>query len=156
MDCFNLVIDKAGTVAGASVLLGLDHTYIGDLTIKLYSPANKILTLMSVPGYEEEFDDGFDGSLESSNLSKASPVLFRDPGAKDAELMGDSLPTNGVICKDDGACDYFPNPGAGPGLKFSDFTGIVAKGTWKFCAGDRALNDFGTLDAVTLTLTLMP
>jgi hypothetical protein len=131
----------------------MDHTWIGDLTIKLFSPGNaKTLTLMSRPGVIEAIDNGTPTSFENSDLSKANPVLFRDGGVKDAELMGDGLLNVGIVCKDDNACDYFASPGKGPGLKFTDFNGLAAAGTWKLCVGDGAPGDVGKIDAVTLTL----
>jgi cysteine-rich repeat protein len=52
--CVDLMVAKAGTVATAQVTVGLDHTWIGDLVIKLISPGNaKVLTLMSRPGLAE-------------------------------------------------------------------------------------------------------
>jgi len=153
MACIDLQNDKVGVVKGGQVILGMDHTWIGDLTIKLFSPGNaKTLTLMSRPGVVEAADNGTPTSFENSDLAKTHPVLFRDGGMKDAEQMGDGLLNSGIVCKDDAACDYFTSPGKGPGLKFTDFNGVAAKGLWKLCVGDGAPGDIGKIDAVTLTL----
>jgi len=153
MACIDLVNNKAGVVKNVQVVLGMDHTWIGDLTIKLWSPANaKVVTLMSRPGVLEATDNGAPASIESSNLSKAFPVLFRDGGVKDAESMGNTIFDAGVVCKDDNACDYFTNPGKGPGANFAVFANSQATGTWKLCVGDGGAQDTGSIDAVTLTL----
>ncbi len=153
--CVDLPVAKAGIVATAQVTVGLDHTWVGDLVFKLLSPGNaKILTLMSRPGLVEALDDGNGTSLESSDLAKAFPILFKDGGAKDAELMGNTILNAAVVCKDDAACEYAPNPGKGPGLKFTDFAGVQSMGTWKFCVGDAAGGDLGKIDMVKLLLIL--
>lgn len=155
MKCVDLVVTKVGTVQTAQVLVGLDHPWIGDLVFKLFSPGNaKTLTLMSRPGIVEAADNGTEISLESSDYGKAFPVLFKDMGAKDAELSGNTIGSAGVVCKDDMFCEYFANPGKGPGLKFTDFAGVASAGTWKFCVGDAGPGDVGTLDMVKLTLII--
>jgi hypothetical protein len=68
--------------------------------------------------------------------------------------MGASIEADQVVCKDDGVCDYMPNPGEGPGLNFYDFDGVAAAGMWRFCAGDSAFKDTGSLESVRLTLAL--
>ena len=110
---------------------------------------------MSRPGVLEAADDGVDFSGESATLEVATPVTYRDGGAKDAEKMGDTLlNSSDVVCKTDNQCDYFTNPGKGPGVKFTDFAGVQAMGTWTFCAGDSVGTDTGSIGLVTLTLFL--
>ena len=157
MACIDLPVNNANKVMDVSLQVGLDHTWVGDLVFKLVSPTNKVLTVMSRPGTVETVDDGTTdfGSGDSSNLVKGFPVTFRNAGVTDAENMGNTISSALNVCQNDTFCDFKPNHGAGPGLNFADFNGIVAKGTWKFCAGDRAGGDLGTIDAVTLTLTLM-
>ena len=155
MLCVNLVINDVGTVKDATVQVGLDHPWLGDLTFKVFSPADaKIVTLMSLPGTLEALDNGASASPESSDLQKLFPVIFRSMGVKDAETMGNTLGGTAAVCKDDGQCDYKPNPGKGPGINLTDFAGVASNGTWMFCAADSAGGDVGTLDAVTLTLML--
>ena len=130
--------------------LRLDHTWVGDTTVKLMSPSGTLLTIWSRPGLDELIDDGTDCCGASANLSKSFPVDVRDAAPDDAELLGDGLPTNATICQADGVCDVFPNPGAGPGISLADFIGEPAAGTWTLCVGDGSFTDTGTLDAVTL------
>ncbi len=156
MACVDLVIQEQAVVKTAQVIVGLDHTSIGDLTFKLFNPGNvKTLTLMSRPGLAETLDDGQGSSPESSDLAEASPIKFRDGGAKDAESMGNGLDPSGVVCLGDMSCEYFASPGKGPGISFADFAGKASQGTWKFCAGDSGVGNVGTLDMVKLTLVLM-
>jgi hypothetical protein len=119
---------------------------------KVVSPDNKIVTIMSRPGLVEAIDDGSNCCGDSSNLDKAFPLLFRNAGVKDAEAMGGTIDSTQIVCKDDSACDYKPNPGKGPGVSFSDFNGIMANGVWKICAGDSGIGDTGVLDSATLTI----
>ena len=57
-----------------------------------------------------------------------------------------------VICGDDNACAFFPNPGAGPGVALADFTGESAAGQWQVCVGDGFAGDAGTIDAVSVVI----
>jgi subtilisin-like proprotein convertase family protein len=66
--------------------------------------------------------------------------------------MGNTIFGDGIVCKDDNACDYFTNPGKGPGANLAVFAGVQGMGTWKFCVGDVGKIDIGTIDSVTLTL----
>ena len=156
MACVDLNCAKPGTVKVGQVQVSIDHTWIGDLTMKLFSPGNaKILTLMSMPGVAEPADNGTGNSFEGSNIAKAFPVIYRDGGMKDAESMGSTVLNSEVVCKDDLACDYFPNKGAAATLgKFSDLAGTASSGIWKFCIGDSQPGDFGTIDKIKLTLIL--
>ena len=153
MVCVDLVAVGAGNVKSVTLQVGLSHSWIGDLTFKQFSPNNvKTLTLMSRPGYAEALDDGTGCCGDSSKFGKDFPVIYRDAGAKDAELTGNTIVIDQFVCKDDAACDYKPNPGKGPGVSFADFMGQPAVGAWKFCAGDSVAGDAGTIDAVTLTI----
>lgn len=157
MLCRDLVVpdDPIAFVDDVEVRVGIDHVWVGDLTIKLISPEGKTLTLLSRPGLDEQVDDGTDCCGDSADLSKAFPLTFRDGGLADAEQIGASLPNpSQVVCKDDmmDPCEWVPNPGAGPGGTLADFRGDLAAGTWKLCVGDSNLSDKGSLDAVALTI----
>lgn len=153
MVCVDLAIAKVGVVHDVRVKVGAEHPFIGDLVFKLWSPKGTVLTLMSLPGGAEEADDGMSDSTEGSDLSATWPVTFRSDGT-DAELMGHTIEQDQAVCRDDGVCDYAPSPGAGPGEDFGDFAGEASEGTWKFCAGDSAFADDGTLESVTLTVVV--
>ena len=85
---------------------------------------------------------------DSSDLAQASPISFFDAAVNNAETMG----LGAVVCKDDMQCDFYPNPGKGPGTKFSQYTGDDAIGKWSVCIADATGAFTGTLQDVTLTL----
>jgi cysteine-rich repeat protein len=153
MVCADLAVEAPGAVTDVRVRVGIDHPFIGDLVIKLWSPEGTVLTLMSLPGGAEEADDGQSDSTEGSDLDPYWPVTFRNDG-ENAELMGQSLGLDEAVCRDDGVCDYSPYPGKGPGEDFGDFTGEPAAGVWRLCVGDTAFADKGTLESVALLLDL--
>ena len=152
MACVDLIIDQPGTVKDVSVLFGVAHTWVGDTVIKLYGPGDvKVLTLMNRPG-AAELDDisGSEGGYgHGGDFVVSAPVMYRQNGARDAELTG--MASN-QVCAQDFYCDFKPNPGKGPGVNFSDFTGIEAMGTWSFCVGDVAGAFSGTIQNVTLSV----
>lgn len=148
--------DPINYIRDVQVTTAIEHGWVGDLTIKLFSPENKVLTIVSRPGLNEVGDDGSGCCGDSANLSTSAPLTFKDGAANSAEDLGLALPaTNQVICVDDGIvpCEWAPAPGSGPGLNFGDFFGDTAAGTWKLCVGDSNISDAGILDAVTLTIS---
>lgn len=151
----NIASDGTDIVNGAVELqIAINHTWVGDLVFKLQSPAGTITTLMSRPGITEIAEDVYICCGYDANLSSAWPVDFLNSGATDAEDMGLTLAADedAVVCQDDGLCEYFPNPGAGPGTDLGDFDGENAVGTWTFCVGDGAGGDVGDLVSWTLTV----
>ncbi|MFZ6179653.1 DUF4215 domain-containing protein [Nannocystis pusilla] len=153
MVCVDLAIAKVGVVHDVRMKIGADHPHVGDLVFKLWSPKGTVLTLLSLPGGAEAADDGMSDSTENSDIDPVWPVAFRD-GGTDAELMGHTIGIDQAVCRDDGVCEYAPSPGAGPGEDFGDFVGEPSGGTWRFCAGDSAFADKGTLESVTLTVVV--
>jgi subtilisin family serine protease/subtilisin-like proprotein convertase family protein len=149
-------LPAGSSVRGVQVDLTAAHARVGDLVIKLRGPDGRILGLMSRPGAAEAADDGGAGTAPfgaSANMEVGHPVTFRDGGKKNAELMGNTLTTAEVVCRDDAACDYFPNPGSAAGLtNFNGFVGAPAAGAWTLCVGDRAPGELGTFQAWTLAL----
>lgn len=154
MDCVDLVVDDEGhpTLQWVEVQIAMDHTYVGDLVMKLESPAKTVLTLMSRPGLDEPRDTSNPSNGDSSNLSARAPIRFADGAPHDAETMGAGITNGSVVCLDDDRCDYFPNPGAGPGETLSDFVGEDPAGTWRLCVADGDDNVQGTIDRVVLTV----
>jgi cysteine-rich repeat protein len=137
------------------VTIAASHTWVGDLVIKLRSPANTTTTLMSRPGLAEPSDGGVDSVNQSwgdaSNLGAGSPVTFRAGGMKDAETMGDNI-TGGVCCQDDMICSFTPNPGMGPGTGLGDFDLQNPNGTWQLCIGDASPLEGGNFAAASLEI----
>jgi len=155
MTCTSIPVTSLGgyLVEGLTVTAWLEHTWIGDLVIKVQGPGGIVVTLLSRPGVFEYADDGSGavGFGDSSNLVSTDPIEFIDGGAKSAESMGDSLGDAEAVCRDDSACVYDPNRGAALGGNLSDFIFRAANGTWKFCAGDSGQGDVGAIQKVRLT-----
>lgn len=135
----------AGTVTGVDIDLAVDHSWIGDLVVKVQSPTGTVVTAMSRPGFDEPADDGTGCCGDSSNLINSSPIMYVDGGTFDAETMGAAILGDAFVCQDDGECDFFPNPGTGPGINLADFNGEAAAGDWLVCVGDSAAGDVGSI-----------
>jgi len=154
MACVSIPVTGVGAYkvdSPPSVKVWIDHTWIGDLVMKLVSPSQKIVTLMSRPGLAEFADDGTNGSGDDSNLVSTAPIEFVYGGPKSAELMGDSLGDSQAVCRDDAACVYNSNSGAATPGNLLSFGGDTMAGTWKFCAGDAGSADVGAIQQVQLT-----
>ena len=154
MACFTIA-GPSGTVQNVDLQLGIDHTWAGDLTAKVVSPAGTVLTIFSRPGGAEP-DDGVTPFCcgDSSDLISTSPLNFGDPLPNDPEQMGSTILGTQFICQDDGICDYFANPGAGPGTNFAQFIGENAAGNWMVCLGDGAAGDTGFICDPVLNISV--
>ncbi|MDC0723408.1 hypothetical protein [Nannocystis bainbridge] len=148
--------DGINFIAGVEVSIAADHTYVGDLIIKLQGPDGTVTTILSRPGLAEPLDGQGACCGDNSNIVQSSPLLFKNGGLTDAELLGAGVPdTNDVVCVDEPqpiTCEFHPNPGAGPGMDLDDFLGLAAKGSWRVCVGDAGGGDTGTLHGVTLVI----
>ncbi|MGH7806139.1 MAG: hypothetical protein ACREQJ_17450, partial [Candidatus Binatia bacterium] len=119
------------TVADLDVAIGISgHTFVGDLTLKVGSPAGTVTTLMSIPGGEELADDGTAGSGRGANWLSDVITFDDDAGDPSAEDMGVNLTSSQSVCADNGVCAHTPAPGAGPGTSLADFDGANSSGTW--------------------------
>ena len=154
MVCADLVApsEAVNVVAEVTLEIGIDHDWVGDLTIKLDSPSGTTVTLMSMPGEIRSADDGSGFSFESSDLVASAPILFLAGAAVSAEDMGLSLANSEVICQDDAICEYAPDHGAATASALSDFIGEASNGTWEICVADSVGGNSGTLDAAKLTI----
>jgi len=160
MACIDLDFadDGVNVVAGVTATVGLDHTWAGDVTIKIQSPKGTVLTVLSRPGLNETIDGQNQCCGDSADFNNMFPVLFKNMGVNQAEDMGKAIVSGtGIICKDENpklaACEWNPVPGKGPGMNFNDFKGESAVGTWKVCAGDGSASDTGTLQSAKLTIS---
>jgi subtilisin-like proprotein convertase family protein len=152
-------LPAGSTASNVRIEVAQSHTWIGDLTIKLQSPDSSILGVLSRPLFAEVGDNGTGCCGDSSNLLPEFPLTYRDgvPSDKDAELMGNGIGTDGVVCRDQeggvNECNYFPNPGSVVGhANFAGFNGESAGGNWTLCIGDSEGGDIGTFASWTLTL----
>lgn len=157
MFCQDLIVpdDPINFVADVQLTLAIDHNWVGDITVKLISPEDKILTIVSRPGLAEVGDNGGGCCGDSANLKKEFPLTFKNDAANSAEMLGAALAnTNQVICSDDGIdpCEWAPAPGSGPGMDFDDFFGDAAAGTWQLCVADSNINDPGLIDTIKLDI----
>lgn len=167
MLCNSINVPSGGgdIVDDATVQIRMSHTFVGDLTIKLLSPAGTTVTLVSRPGVLETADDGNDtaGFGENSNLAVANPLTYEQAAITESEDMGRvpiDLATGQTICLDGGTpCNYNPNRGAAISTSedlSTAFDGENKVGNWQLCLGDSAAADTGSLDGWTLTLTTTP
>lgn len=159
MGCSTLDIPStfAGKVSDISLSFQIDHTYVSDLTMKLYNPEGREVTLLSRPGIDELADDGSTPPGEAgyaANFSVSYLITFFDGSPNDAERMGEGL-------RDDQAVGNFmiqspglyrPAAGAAGGSTLSVFKGESPVGRWTFCVGDALAGDSGVIDLWQLTL----
>ena len=148
MGCVNLNSDIcAGTITDMDVEVGIDHTWVGDLTIKIISPANTVTTLMHRPGHPSStYGNGAD-------MVSTTPIVFDDAAAVDADMVGNGLASGDVICQADNICDFSPNPDGEVGTNLAVFNGESVSGIWQVCVGDSDVGTVGTLQEVTLLPT---
>lgn len=156
MTCVDLVVVQypRDRVASVEVGVGMRHTYVGDLTIKLVSPAGTVVTLVSRPGLNEARDDGSDMGGDSSELDPGFPITFVTGATTSSESMGQPINGTQAVCRNDPTCSFAPSHGAAPAGDLTTFATETAHGTWHFCAADGAPGDTGSIDQVVLTLTL--
>ena len=157
------VVGPMGVCGGINIVdvtveLGLNHTWVGDLVVKLEAPDGTVVPLMSRPGVDEPTDDGQNegGSGDSSNATADFPWIFVDGGATDAELMGQSIDGSLAVCADDDECEFDPNSGSAMGEAFEDLVGLDPVGTWRLCIGGGAGGDNGTIESINLDIGVVP
>ncbi len=140
-------------VTDLELQVGIANTWVGDLVIKVFSPQNTELTVLSRPGLAEAADDGTGCCGDSSNIVPTHPIIFKNNGQTNAESMGSTIPDGQAVCQDDNFCEYAPNSGAAPGTDFLDFLNENAVGEWRVCVGDSNGGDLTTVDMIRLTFT---
>lgn len=150
MTCADVAVTAWHTpaIASMTVTVGMDHNWVGDLVIKLVSPANAVVTLASRPGYTEAADDGSGGTGSGSTLNKSYPITFDGSATTSAESMGSGVST---VCLSNNICSFAPANGAAAAGNLATLNGTSSTGTWKLCVGDAGSLDTGKIDRVTLT-----
>ncbi|MEC9261342.1 MAG: proprotein convertase P-domain-containing protein [Pseudomonadota bacterium] len=126
-------VADAGDINSLTVEVSMEHTWIGDLVMKLESAQGDVITLMSRPGMSESADDGT-GCCGTSTNFDFSPVIFDDTALTAAEDAGS------------GGGTYVPND------FLSTFSGQSMTGTWTLYIGDSAEADVGSLDYWSLSI----
>jgi subtilisin-like proprotein convertase family protein len=167
MAASSIVVADPGSLSSIRVRVAITHSYAGDLTLKLRSPTETVVTLVSRPGLLETADDGASPVMpgrgaafsygDSSNLLSAFPISFSEGATPSAEFMGAwpvDLTSDEVIGRDAGSPGlYGPSSGAAPSTTLSDLTGQWISGLWMLFIGDSAAVDTGTLDQWCVTIT---
>jgi len=149
-------IPPGATIADISIDLQANHTWVGDLAIKLYAPNGELVGLMSRPGFAEVADDGTDCCGDSSDLEDTNTETWSDGGTTSAEDMGNTIAGDDVVCADDLLCDYSPAPDQIMGqLTFTALAATVTDGNgdWTLCIGDSAAGDTGELSSWSINIT---
>ncbi len=151
MVCIDLPIydDGFNFVEEVEVEIGMNNTWLSDLTMKLVNPEGMVVTLVSRPGLDESADDGVEVGGENTDLLWTHPIVFAQDAEADAEAMGAMLNSSEVVCRDDNICSYKPNSGAALAGDLSSLVGQQAPGNWQVCVGDASGTD-GPLDYVGL------
>ena len=141
------------TISGpVRVVVRMEHTFVGDLTIKLFGPTQSF-ALVSRPGVLETADDGNDtaGFGENSNLNLGHALSYQMAAPTESEQMGKVPSDHGTadeICVFPGSpCDYNPDNGSSTlGEDLATLVGSSKVGSWVLCVGDSAGGDTGNLD----------
>ncbi len=146
----DLIID------GVTVDMSMNHTWVGDLVIKVVSPEGTVSTMMSRPDFPEPADDGTGCCGDSSDLIETSPFGFDNAAGDSAEVMGTTILGTEFVCQDDGICSFSPAPDTGPGVDLSDFNGENGSGDWMVCVGDSAAGDTGDICSASVNISGTP
>ncbi len=154
MTCMTYTDASELEITDVNVNVGINHTWTGDLTVKVISPTGTVSTMQSRAGYAEPADDGTGCCGDSSDLAETSPFTYDDTAvsAVSAEDMGSTILGGDVVCADDGICDYIPAPDTGAGVNLADFNGEESDGDWMVCVGDGGGGDTGEICSVDITI----
>jgi subtilisin-like proprotein convertase family protein len=146
-------------VTDVNIVVSLDHTFAGDLTIKLRSPLGTIITLLNRPGLLTT-DDGSQTGGDSSNFEAGFSIVFDDTATADAEDMGQGLLDDDIIGDtpvNSSPAVYFPDADGAAGDLLKTFHGENGVGVWTLYLGDSAAGETGSLQQWSLLLqTVVP
>jgi subtilisin-like proprotein convertase family protein len=156
--CQNITVAGMPTqITDVTVSVSSNHSWVGDLTLRLTSPSASVLTLINRPGRLGT------GAGNDDNLVTGTPITYSDTAASgvSAEDQGDGCAgTIGVTagCPDNytPAPDATDTPIAGVGTNFAQYDGADPNGVWQLCIADSAAGDTGTLTSWSITVTSTP
>ena len=160
----NSTIDASTIPAGravtdVSVQVAINHTWVGDLTVKLLGPTGVLLTMVERPDGDDASnnsgDNGADDPLgDSSNVSASFPLSFGDAYSQNPENMGLGVVNAATVCQHDGRCHFKPNRDTAVGeTSFAAFDGELASGIWRLLIGDGSPDGVdGTFVSWTITI----
>jgi subtilisin-like proprotein convertase family protein len=132
----NFRIDgTAGIADPLSAAVGVNHSWVGDLTFKLTSPSGTAVTMIDRPGVP--------ASTSGCNSNNLSAITLDDDGA--------FPPIENQCGTGDNAA--FPSGTFLPNNLLSAFDGQGALGTWMLNVSDSANQDTGSVRAFTLVIS---
>ena len=157
--CQTISVPMSIVIMDIDVQISAAHSFVGDLTFQVTSPAPSSLTLINRPG---RVGAGFGNS---ANYASATPINYNDaaPSAQSAEDLGEApvgtaCGSTTVVGSTCGPDNYVPAPNvgdtpiAGTGTNLAQYNGADAMGMWTLCVGDSAGGDTGTLSAWQITI----
>jgi len=154
MECCTITVPPgdfgaAPTISDLNLLMGVTHTWVGDLTIKVFGPGGQTLAALNRPG-STAADNGQNTPYGyASNWTGAAVTFDDDGGGPSAETLGS---VGSDICSGDGICSYLPAPDTAGGLaNLAGFDGLDPRGSWSVCVGDSVNADQGTFNFATLS-----
>lgn len=149
-----VVVSGMGAVTtDINIIIGMSHTWVGDLVIKVVGPGGGVSTMVSRPGLAETADDGSGCCGDSSDLDFANRQKFdNDGGFPSAETMGSAQGGATVIP----ASTWTPDAGATSGGSLDIYDGTDPNGTWTIYVGDAAGGDLGTIDYLGVEVEAVP
>lgn len=128
----------------------IQHTWAGDLTVKLFDDAGFALGLMSRPGLDESNDDGTECC--GTTVQLGGTLIFDDNAtlqSENLEYLGNPVPDNSRVRPSKGSIDsYWEN------LEefFGGMTPAQINGTtWYSAVGDAGGGDTGTFKSAYLS-----
>jgi len=127
----------AGSADPASTTVGLNHSWIGDIIVKLTSPGGSTVTIFDRPGVPTS-------SVGCNNNNLFGTTLNDDGGLPSVETQGNPSA---------GACNTalaFPVGNFSPNNAMSVFDGQNADGNWTINISDNAVADTGSIRAFSL------
>lgn len=153
MTCVDVVV-AAGTRGFVNneafgVQLAMDHSFVGDLVVKLVAPSGHVSTLMHRPGLVSPADNGDLSGGNNANWTSTHPItLARGIGGFMSEALGNNLTTAQAPCRDSADCRFIGVAPVGP----DEIEREPVAGTWRVCVGDAGPGDMGTITSVRLDL----
>lgn len=137
------VTGTSANVGAVSVTVGINHTWLGDLIIKLTHGTDTVV-LMDRPGRAPGATTGVG---QNDDLSSTFPLTFSASGTQTAESMGSAC--TGTIGQSTGCT----NTSFLPDGSLDVFLGDPLAGAWTLSISDNEALDTGTLFSWSLNLT---
>lgn len=149
MASLSITVPDIGSLTDVDVIVDIQHTWAGDLVMKLQSPSGTVVDLVSRPGFDEPADDGSGCCGESSDLIFGNSYEFDDAAAGSSEGMGSGG-------EDPIASFVLHSSGFGNEFGLTTLNGEGSAGVWTLYIGDAAGGDNGVFDGFTLQLEGVP